>query len=139
MNGLADRILSWSPVFAAVGAMMWLAVCSRAIALGGDGAEPIVETSHATIEARDGRKMEVVFAAANQAALVYRPAQGAWDWSATSKLFIPVDNLGDAPITLRVAIEDAGDGSLSGNISMAPRSAGDIAIGLRLPRRDRWA
>ena len=133
---LASRVRWWSLVFAAVSAAMWLAVSSGAIAAEGGGAEPIVETSDATIEARDGRKMEVVFAAANQATLVFRPARSVWDWSATSKLFIPVENPGDVPIALQLDIEDARGESLSGNISMAPHSGGDVAIWIeaRLPR-----
>ena len=132
-DGLAGRILSWSPVFAALSAITWLAVHHVAIASAGDDAQPIVETSHATIEAREGRKIEVVFAAQNQATLVFRPAGSAWDWSPTSRLFIPVENPGDAPITLHTEVEDARGGLLSGNISMAPHSVGDVAIWIEAP------
>jgi len=45
-----------------------------------------VETLNATIESRDGGRLRVVFGKGEQPALLFKPVQGAWNWSATSKL-----------------------------------------------------
>ena len=99
-------VSSRSPVLLAVGVAICLAVCFLMVGSAARGDEPTVETSHATIEGKDGRKLSVVFAAEGQPVLVFRPARGVWDWSATSKLFIPVENPGDEPATLELAITD---------------------------------
>jgi hypothetical protein len=126
-------VSSRSPVLLAVGAAICLAVCFLTVGSSARGDEPVVEASNATIEAKNGRKLSVVFAAESQPVLVFRPARGVWDWSATSKLFIPVENPGDEPATLELAITDDRGGSLSGNISIAPRSAGDLAVWIKAP------
>jgi len=71
-------------------------VCSIAVALslliaaaGGD--EIIVEISNATIESRQGQRLRVVFAAEERPAVIFKPVAGAWDWSQTSRLVIPVE------------------------------------------------
>ena len=92
-----------------------------------------IETLNATIESRDGQRLRVVFAKEEQSALLFRPAQGAWDWSATSKLFIPVENPGDEPLTLALRIEGAPGRSLRGGLSIAPHSAGDLTIWIAAP------
>jgi hypothetical protein len=58
----------------------------------GQNDESLVETLHAAIEAREGRQLKVVFAAEGQPALLFKPGAGSWNWSATSKLVIPIDN-----------------------------------------------
>jgi len=112
---------------------MCLAVCLLTVGAAAGGDAPIVETSHAAIEARDGLKLHVVFAPEAQPALLFKPARGVWDWSATSKLFIPVENPGDESVTLDLEIEDARGGSLSGDVAVAPRSVGDLAIWIEAP------
>jgi hypothetical protein len=61
-----------------------------------------------------------------------------WDWSLTSKLVLPVDNLGGEPLTLRLRVTSAGDSSapsrtLSGEVTIAPKSAGQLTIWLDAP------
>src|SRR5262249_28997374 len=92
-----------------------------------------IETLNAVIESRDQQRLRVVSAAEGQPAVLFKPAQGAWDWSATSKLFIPVENPGDELLTLRLRVEGPPGRSLSGKISMAPQSTGDLAILLDAP------
>ena len=58
---------------------------------------------------------------------------GAWDWSHTSKLVIPVDNPGGEPLTLLLRIADDAGRSLSGKISIAPGGAGDLALWIAAP------
>ena len=83
---------------------------------------------HATIESRDGPWRHVVFEAESQPAVLFKPAQGSWDWSATGKLMIPVENLEDEPLTFLLRIESAGGRSLSGKLAIAPHEAGELAI-----------
>src|SRR5229473_2748600 len=92
-----------------------------------------IETLNATIESREGEKLRVAFATEGQPALLFRPDRGGWEWSGTSKLFIPLENPGDEPLTLLLRIESAPRGSLSGKVTMAPRSASDLAIRLDAP------
>ena len=80
-------------------------LCSIAIALslliaaaGGD--EIIVETSNATIESRQGQRLRVMFAAEDRSALIFKPGAGAWDWSQTSRLVIPVENPANEALNL---------------------------------------
>jgi hypothetical protein len=112
--------------------------CSIAIALslliataGGD--EILVETFHATIEAREGQRLRVVFAAEDRPALIFRPEAGAWDWSRTSRLVIPVENPGDEALTLLMQVEDHVSRSLTGEVAIAPRTAGNLAISIGAP------
>ena len=63
-----------------------------------------VETEHAEIVSRDGQKLRVAFAKAEQPALLFKPDQGVWDWSDTGKLVIPVENPGDEPLSLTLRI-----------------------------------
>jgi len=97
------------------------------------GDDPIVETSHASIESREGQALRVVFAAEGQPALIFKPSAEAWDWSATSKLVIPVDNSGDEPLTLLLRIENDPARSLSGKVAIAPHSSGNLAIWINAP------
>jgi hypothetical protein len=112
--------------------------CSIAIALslliattGGD--QIIVETSHATIEAQEEQRLRVVFAAEDRPALIFRPEAGAWDWSRTSRLVIPVYNPGDEALTLLLQVEDHMSRSLTGEVAIAPRTAGNLAISIGAP------
>src|SRR6267142_6712677 len=112
--------------------------CSIAIALslliattGGD--QIIVETSHATIEAQEEQRLRVVFAAEDRPALIFRPEAGAWDWSRTSRLVIPVYNPGDEALTLLMQVEDHVSRSLTGEVAIAPRTAGNLAISIGAP------
>jgi hypothetical protein len=105
--------------------------CSIGIALslliataGGD--QIIVETSHASIEAQEEQRLRVVFAAEDRPALIFRPEAGAWDWSRTSRLIIPVDNPGDEALTLLLQVEDHMSRSLTGEVGIAPRTAGNL-------------
>jgi hypothetical protein len=92
-----------------------------------------VETEHAEIVSRDGQKLRVAFAKAEQPALLFKPDQGVWDWSDTGKLVIPVENPGDEPLSLTLRIEGAADRSLRGGVSIAPRSSGDLTIWIDAP------
>jgi hypothetical protein len=112
--------------------------CSIAIALslltvtaGGD--EIIVETSHATTGSWEGQRLRVVFAAEDRPTLIFRPEAGAWDWSRTSRLVIPVDNPGDEALTLLLQVEDHMKRSLTGEVAIAPRTAGNLAISIGAP------
>jgi Beta-galactosidase len=102
----------------------WLALLVSAA----DGDEPVVETSNAVIEARDGARVRVVFAAEGQPAVLFKPAGSAWDWSRTSKLVIPVENPGGEPLTLLLRVSDDADRSLSGTVSIAPGISGDLTL-----------
>lgn len=71
-------------------------------------------------------------------ALLFKPARGVWDWSVTSNLVIPVDNLGDEPLTLRLWVQSAEGGTspsraLTGELAIAPKTAGDLAMWLGTP------
>jgi len=92
-----------------------------------------IETLNASIESQEGEKLRVVFAKEEQPALLFKPVQGAWDWSATSKLFIPVENPGDEPLSLRLRIESVPGQSLHGSVSIAAHSSGDVAIWVDAP------
>jgi hypothetical protein len=61
-------------------------------------------TWHAAIEARDGQRLRLVIANEGQPALLFKSVAGAWDWAATSKLSIPVENPGDEALTLSLRI-----------------------------------
>ena len=61
-----------------------------------------VEAGHATIEPLGDGRLNVQLAAGERRVLVFTPARGVWDWSSTSKLVIPVDNRGDARLTLTI-------------------------------------
>ena len=92
-----------------------------------------VETVNAAIVSRDGQQLRVVFAKEEQPALLLKPAQGVWNWSATSKLLIPVENPSDDPVALMLRIESAPGQSLRGSVTIAPHSAGDLTIWLDAP------
>ena len=86
-------------------AMLNAFVCSIAVAFslliaaaGGD--EIIVETSNAIIESRQGQRLRVMFAAEDRSALIFKPGAGAWDWSQTSRLVIPVENPANEALNL---------------------------------------
>ena len=113
-------------------------VCSIAVALslliaaaGGD--EIIVETSHATIESRQGQRLRVVFAAEDRPALIFKPEAGAWDWSQTSRLVIPVENPANEALTLLLCVEDNASRSLTGKVAISPQSAGNLVISIGAP------
>lgn len=93
----------------------------------------VVETSNAVIKARDRAGLRVVFAAEEQPAVLLKPGSGAWDWSGTGKLVIPVENPGGEPVTLLLRIGDEANRSLSGKVSIAPGSAGDLALRIEAP------
>jgi hypothetical protein len=113
-------------------------LCSIAVALsllvgaaGGD--EIIIETSHATIESRQGQRLRVVFAAEDRPALIFKPEAGTWDWSQTGRLVIPVENPGDDALTLLLRVEDNTSRSLTGKVAISPRSAGNLLIAIGAP------
>ena len=106
------------------------------ISLGRGLAESIdftLETSNATIESRDSERLRIVFANEGRPALLWRPVRGVWDWSATSKLIIPAANPGDEALTLVLRLESTGGQSLNGQISIAPRSAGNLTTWIDAP------
>src|SRR5262249_31138571 len=94
---------------------------------------PIVETTNASLDPWDGEKLRVVFAPEGRPAVVFKPGADAWDWSATSKLSIPVENPGDEALTVLLRIESASAGSLTGKTSIAAHSAGDLVIWISAP------
>jgi hypothetical protein len=103
-----------------------------------DPIQPIVETEHATIEARDASSLRVVFAAESQPGLRFKPARRFWDWSATSKIVIPVENLGDQPVTLLLRVESADGGaaasrSLTGQVAIGAKGTGDLTTWIDAP------
>ena len=100
-------------------------------AAGGD--EIIVETSHAIIESHEGKRLRVVFAAEDRPTLIFKPEAGAWDWSQTSQLVIPVENPGDEALTMSLSVEDHTSRSLTGKVAIAPQSAGSLAISVGAP------
>ena len=110
-------------------------LCSIAIALSpliaaAGEEEIIVETSHATIESKEGQPLRVVFAAEDRPALIFRPRAGAWDWSQMSRLVIPVENPGDDALTLLLRVEDEMSRSMTGQVGIAPRSSGNLVISI---------
>src|SRR5690348_12976515 len=109
------------------------ACCLALLASASEGDGTVVEASDAIIEARDGTGLRVVFAAAGQPAVLFKPADGAWDWGRTGKLVIPVENPGGEPGTLLLRVSDSADRSLSGKISIAPDSAGAVTLWIDAP------
>jgi hypothetical protein len=97
------------------------------------GDDPIIETSHAAIESRDGQRLRIVFAAEGQPAVLFKPTHSAWDWRDTSKLVIPVENPGGEPVTLLLLVNDDADRTLSGKVSIAPGTAGDLTLWIDAP------
>jgi hypothetical protein len=59
---------------------------------------------------------------------LFKPVRGSWDWSATGKLMIPVEDLEDEPLTFLLRIESAAGRSWSGKLAIAPHEAGELAI-----------
>jgi hypothetical protein len=113
-------------------------VCSFAIALSlliatADADEIIVETSHATVESQEGQMRRVLFAATDEPALIFKPQAGAWDWSRTIRLLIPVENPGEEALTLLLRVEDNASRSLAGKVAIAPRSARNLVISIGAP------
>ena len=97
------------------------------------GDEPVVETSNAVVVSRDGERLRLRFAAEGQPALLFKPPGGAWDWRETSKIVIPVENPDGEPATLLVRIADEANRVLNGKASVAPASAGDLALWIDAP------
>jgi hypothetical protein len=99
---------------------------------------PLVATSQARIEARQGQRLDVRFPPAVEPSLSFKPKRGVWDWSRTSRLVVPVANPGGEPLTLHLFIESAEPGSatrrsLSGAVAIAPRGKDDLTIRLDAP------
>ncbi len=92
-----------------------------------------LEMPNVAIESQDGERLHVVFANKARPALLWRPARGVWDWSATSKLVLPVENPDDEALTLKLRIEDTAGRSLSGEMAIAPHSGGDLTIRIDAP------
>ncbi len=65
--------------------------------------------------------------------MLFKPAHGSWDWSATGKLVIPVENPGEEPLTFLLRIDSTAGRSLSGKAAIAPHSAVDLAIWTAAP------
>lgn len=91
-----------------------------------------VETAHATIEPGGDSRLNVRLAAGERRVLVFTPARGAWDWSATSKLVMPVDNRGDAQLTLTMEV-NSGAETLAGTATIAPKTAKNLTMWLAAP------
>jgi Beta-galactosidase len=101
------------------------------ISFGGNTAENadvLVETLNATVVSQDAQRLRVVFAKTEQPEVLFKPAHGAWDWSVTSKLTLPVENPGDEILTLMLRVESDASRSVGGHISIAPHSSGDLTI-----------
>jgi hypothetical protein len=95
---------------------------------------PVVETPDAVIESRVGDHLRLRYAAADQPRVVFKPAQGAWDWSAGGTIVVPVANPGSEALTLRLAVASAAGGPvLSGKAAIAPDSAGELTIRIDAP------
>jgi hypothetical protein len=75
--------------------------------------------------------------------VLLRPARGAWDWAAESKLFVPVENLEVEAVTLLLRIESEPGHDLRGKVAIAPLGAGDAPgisrSGSTRPRPAPWA
>jgi hypothetical protein len=82
---------------------------------------------------REGERLRVVFAKEGHSALLFKPVQGAWDWSGTSKLLLPIENPGEEAVTLLLGIESDLGGSLSGKVAIAPNSTSDLSLWLEAP------
>jgi hypothetical protein len=86
---------------AALYGLALLAACCLILLVGAVAtADPVVETSNATIKSRDGAWLRVVFSSEGRPAVVFKPEGGVWDWRETGKLVIPVENLGGLAATL---------------------------------------
>jgi hypothetical protein len=109
------------------------AFLSLLISAAGGDPKFVIETSHALIEARAAESLKVLFFAEEQPALLFKPASGAWDWSVTSKLLVPVENATDEPLTFALNIASAPDRLLSGYASIAPHFVGNLAIWINAP------
>src|SRR5207245_3932545 len=72
-------------------------------------------------------------AAEDRPALIFKPVAGAWDWSQTGRLAIPVENPGDDALTLLLRVEDNTSRSLTGKVAISPRSASDLVITIGAP------
>ncbi len=120
------RAASW-------GSALIAANCLAVPASGGDGDALAVQTSNAVIASRDGERLRTVFAAEGQPAVLFKPTDNVWDWRRTGKLVIPVENPGGEPVTLRLRVSDGADRSLSGKVSIAPRTAGDLTLWIGAP------
>ncbi|HYZ40731.1 MAG TPA: hypothetical protein VE687_08905, partial [Stellaceae bacterium] len=93
----------------------------------------VIETFDAVVESHDGERLRVVFENAGQPALWFKPAHGAWDWSATSKLIFPVENPGENPVTVLLRVDSVAGHSLLGRLAIAPHAAKDLAMQLNAP------
>jgi hypothetical protein len=98
-----------------------------------------VETSHATIESREGQQLRVVFAAEDRPALVFKPTAGAWDWSQMRRLVIPVENPGDEALTLLLRVDDKMSRSMTAQAGIAPRSSSNLVTRSARRRHGPWA
>jgi hypothetical protein len=90
---------------------------------------PVVETADAAIEGRAGDHLRLRYAAADRPVVRFKPARGAWDWSTTGTIVVPVTNPGSQALTLILSVESAAGGAvLSGKAAIAPEGAGDLVI-----------
>ena len=53
----------------------------------------------------------------------FKPEAGAWDWSQTSRLVIPVENPANEALTLLLRVEGNASRSLTGKVAISPQSA----------------
>jgi len=109
------------------------ACCLALLVSASESDGTVVVTSNAVMEARDGARLRIVFAAEGQPALLFKPTKSAWDWSHTGKLVIPVENPGGEPVTLLLWIGDKANRSLSGKVSIAPGGARDLTLWIDAP------
>jgi GNAT superfamily N-acetyltransferase len=124
------RAVTWARRIVPAVVLSWLIIAAEVFAAE---IQPTVETTQATIEARDAKSLTVRFAAEGQPGLLFRPVRGFWDWSATGKIVIPVENPGEEPLTLRLGVESAAGRSLGGQVAIAARSAGNLTIWIEAP------
>jgi hypothetical protein len=119
---------------AAIRGLAPLALCCLVVPVGAKaGDEPVVETSNAVVVSHDGGRLRVRFAAEGQPALLFKPRGGAWDWRETSKIVMPVENPGGEPATLLLRIADKANRVLNGKATVAPASAGELALWIDAP------
>ena len=115
------------------GFVRWFAIALSLLIATADADEIIVETSHAIVESQEGEMRRVLFAATDEPALIFKPQAGAWDWSRTIRLLIPVENPGEEALTLLLRVEDNASRSLTGKVAIAPRSARNLVISIGAP------
>jgi hypothetical protein len=118
-----------------LGALLWWLTMTASQGFAG-AIHPTVAAEHATVEPGESGSLRVLLMPEGTPGLLFKPVQGAWDWSLTSKLVIPVDNPGDEPLDLHLRIESSADvtqARLTGAMAIAPKSGGNLTLWLAAP------